>query len=392
MESEKVFHKFKSIDRFAVNHREFLVYVAILLYCTAFFLTRVRIPLSQSIIYKTMFLGAFLALLNVFFDNKFTKKQIFLSLFLGIIILLDALPIRNYEILTLYIIIWGCRGINYEKIIKFILKIVIIMTIATMFLTFCGIVEGNVHVTNFVRTRYDFGYGAWTILPFQYLSLAMMLLYVKKRKANLWNIIILIAIGFVICDWADVKSAKLLLVIGLFGLYACNYIKIKKWQNLKFLILLPELLALISFIATTIYKNTDLEIIQKINSILNNRLMYAAIGLEKYGISLLSNTTFKTIHASDGYFGIDNCYLYLLVAWGIIGLIIIMFIYSYIIHYCIKTENLKLLFITLIMVMNAIMWNRLLVLIEMEMLICFADIFKQKKVTKMGVYRRKRLV
>ena len=74
-----------------------------------------------------------------------------------------------------------------------------------------------------------------------------------------------------------------------------------------------------------------------------------------------------------------NNYINLLIAWGIVALIVILFVYSYLIKYCIRMENIKLLIIIMIFVFTAIMWSRLLVLIEAEYLVCFSEAFKDKR-------------
>lgn len=123
----------------------------------------------------------------------------------------------------------------------------------------------------------------------------------------------------------------------------------------------------------------------KLNDTLNNRLIYPAIGLEQYGINIWANPDFEMIANADEYFGIDNNYMNLLIAWGIVGLVVVLFMYSYLIRYCIENENLKLLIIVTYMSVIALMWSRLLVLIEAEYIVCFSNVFstdRQKKQKK----------
>lgn len=362
-----------------VKNRELLIYVSVLMYCVAYFMSRVKLPLSQPLIYWTMILAAFICLANVLFDARFTYKQIILSIVVGLLLLVASFPVRNFEILYLYCLIWGCRNLENDKVIKFIVWIIVTLIVITMLLGGVGVVESSVRITNVTRERYDFGYSSWTILPLQYVSTIIFLLYLKKKKIRFRDIIIPIIVGFNICVLADVKTGIVLLVTGTMGLLLCEHIKIRKWKKLYFLVAVPEMLALVSYALVKLYATGQYGILDKVNQALNNRLLYPVRGLESYGVHLLSNPEYKTVHLDSGYFGIDNAYLYMLVAWGVLATIVMLGVYSYIIYYCIREKNLRLLFITLLLVCNAVLWNRVLVLIEYVIVVCFSDAFKKNE-------------
>ena len=116
-----------SIQGVYVKKREFLVYLSVFMYCVAYFMSRVKIPLSQPLIYRTMIVAAFLCLFNIIFDSHFTLKQIIISSVVGIFLLMASLPIRNFEILYLFCLVWGCRNLNNDRVIKFVTQIVFVM-------------------------------------------------------------------------------------------------------------------------------------------------------------------------------------------------------------------------------------------------------------------------
>lgn len=364
------------VQRYTLKNREVLVYVSVGMYCIAYFMSRVKVPISQRLIYWTMIIAAFIAVGNVFLDTQLSSKQIIISLIVGALILLGSIPVRNFEILYLYCLVWSCRNLENDEIIRYITKIMLCMIVITWMLSVVGVVEGSIQITNEIRERYDFGYSSWAILPLQYTMMFLFLLYLKREKIHVRDVILGGTIGIAICIKADVKTGIIILFAGTIGLILCDCIAIKKWKKLYFLVALPEILTLGSYLSVKLYAHGKYNILSKINSVLNNRLMYPAQGLDKYGIHILSNPQYETIYNDAGYFGIDNSYLYILVSWGIIIGTVILVAYSYIIYNCIKKQNLRLLFLTILLVCSAVLWNRLLVLIEYQIVICFSDVFK----------------
>ena len=95
---------------------------------------------------------------------------------------------------------------------------------------------------------------------------------------------------------------------------------------------------------------------------------------------MFANPNVEISMIEGNYFGIDNQYMNLLITWGVAALIIVLLIYSYLISYCIKYKNIKLLVIVLSMLMIAMIWSRLIVLIEAEYLVCFGEVFANKRI------------
>lgn len=359
-----------------VKKREFFVYFAIILYCVGLFLKRVNLPVGEVLFNKMMTLGAVLAVINIFWDYKMEIRQMILTAVIGGLLFVDSVPNGNHEVFYLFLVIWGCRNTDSKKVMKLIFYIVLGLTILNGVLTYMGVVNNELFIQDGNRERYGLGYSSWTILPFQFLSLCMMLLYFTK-KIRLWIVVSLIGIGVWISILTDVKSACPFIVWGILGLYIVQYVRVKEWKKLRFLIFIPEFLLVFSLIVVHFYSK-GIQFLGRINEVLNNRLLYPAIGLEKYGIRFFSNPEVKLTGAVDAYFVLDNSYLNLLLVWGIVGISIISIICSYLIYYCIEKEDLKLLMVVIVSLMIALMWSRLLVLIEMEFLICYSDAFMTK--------------
>lgn len=371
-----------------VKRREIGVYIAILLYCAGLFLKRVNLPLNQFLLNKVMTLGALLAVANILLDTSMQVRQWIMSMIIGGLLLIDSLPTGNHELLYLFFIIWSCRNVEKDKMIRFIFALVLSMTIAVALLCCVGVINNELFIVEETRRRYSLGYSVWSILPFQYLGLCLIYLYNKQKKIGLVEVLLLNVIGAAIGLLTDTKSSVLFTMVGTFALYLSRFIKIRNWKRLRWAVWLPEALTLVSMLAVFFYARGNGFFI-RLNGILNNRLIYPAIGWQRYGIGIWANPDFEMIATADEYFGIDNNYMNLLIAWGIVGLIVVLFMYSYLIKYCIENENLKLLVIVVFMAFTAFMWSRLIVLIEAEYIVCFSNVFssdRQRKKREQLIY------
>lgn len=368
-------------SKFIMKRRELFVYIAVFLYCTALFFKRTSIPIDQNILNKIMTISAVISLGNVIFDLEMSLKQWLITVMLGGFLFIDSIPTGNHELLYLFILIWSCRNVDKNKLMRYIYTIIIVLTLFIALFTGIGLIENERFVQNGVRVRYGLGYNVWSILPFQFYSICMYYMYFSKKVVRLDKIIFMSLCSVWIGIVTDTKTSIVITIVGLCTMYIVQSKKIINWKQLKILVLLPEVIAACSLFMTLGYINGNV-LFQKLNILMNYRLMYQSIGLEKYGVSIFANGNYRVSAESGNYFGIDNQYMNLAIAWGISALIIVLIIYSHLIRYCLINKNIKLLIIVIIMVFMGIMWSRMLVLVEAAYLICFSDLFANANSTK----------
>lgn len=358
-----------------VKQREVFVYVAVFLYCVALFLKRVNIPLDQNVLNKIMTIGTMLCVANIFFDRTMNFKGILLTFVIGVLLLVDSLPTGNHEILYLFLMIWGCKNIDNKKLIATIFYIVLGMTILTALGTLFGVVNNELFVQNGNRYRYGLGYTSWSILPFQFFSLCMLYICCKKKPARIYHIFIMSVLAIIIGILTDTKTSIVITILGVCLLYYFQNKKIKKWNRLKILMILPTILTVMSFFLTYLY-DTGNAFVAKINIFLNYRIMFQSIGISEYGIGLWANPeAVAAVSITESYYAIDNQFINLAVNWGVTALVFVVFLYTWLIYYFIKIQDQKMLVFVILMLGMALIWSRLLVLIEAEILICFSDVF-----------------
>lgn len=348
------------------------------MYCAALFLKRTSIPLNQNVLNKVMTFAAIISLGNLLFDIRMSLKQ---WIFFGVIatlLVLDSLPTGNHEILYLFIVIWGCRNIDKKRIIRYIFGIIAILTLVIALFVMIGVIENTQFLLNGVRERKGLGYNVWSILPFQFYSLCVFYMYIQKKKIRIYKVILMNVLALYIGIVTDTKTSVIMTFSSTFLIYWIQTMRIRNWKRLRWLIVLPEMLAISSYLITCLYGQGG-AFWKKINTLLSNRLMYQSTALNRYGITLFANPSVKSILSPESYFGIDNQYMNLAVTWGIIALVVVLLVYSYLIKYCIENKDLKLLVIILSMLFMSMIWSRLVVLIEAVYLVCFSDVFANKK-------------
>ena len=363
-----------------IKRREWLIYLILFLYCAALFFKRVSLPFdAENFLNNCMTLAAILSLVDIAFDFRMTLKQWVLFGLIGVLLFVDSIPTGNHELLYLFLVLWTCRNTDKRRTIKYIWIMVVIFTILTMGLVLLGVVKNESFLLDGWRERYGLGYGVWSILPFQYMSICIYALYFKKRKIKLKDLVIITLGAVPIFMLTDTKSGLAYTCVGALGLYIVDRVKNIKWEKMVWLQWLP-IMASVGSYATVLFFIKGTALLEKVNIFLNYRLMYPALAFQRYSLRWLANPElYDSFGQADAYFGIDNNYLNLLFTWGIIALIIVCYIYMIIIRRCLADQDGRLLFLVLFSLFIGLTWSRMIVLIEAEFLVCFSDLFRNEK-------------
>lgn len=151
--------------------------------------------------------------------------------------------------------------------------------------------------------------------------------------------------------------------VGCFVLGSINVNKQHKFMTCIATFMYP--LAAVSVILASLkYKSSA--IIFAFNEMINSRLKFNLQGFEQYGVNLIgqrikSNQEYIDQNFVNHYFYIDCGYVYMLIGYGLILFAIIMFLYTYLSHYAMKTNNIKLISwcfaICVFSIINNIMFN-----------------------------------
>lgn len=366
--------------RLMLKTTKIVPYISVFIYCTALFLKRVDLQIdAEYFLNKCMTFSALLALIGVIVGGKMNAKQFVLFCILSVCLFLDSLPTNNHEILYLFFVICSCRNIDKKKMMKFIFRLVLVLTVMVFIGIALGYIQNTLYFVNDVRERYSLGYSVWSILPFQFMAIGLYYLYFKNTKINIFDCLLLVLLAVPIYILTDTKSALAFTCVGSTCMYLLDRKNNYNWRLIKFVRWFPFALAFISYGITYLFIKGN-SLLTNLDVILNYRIHFSTIAMKEYGVKIFANPEIYELYSNDdSYFAIDNNYLCLLYLWGLVALFIICIIYWGIVNYSVKRKDIKLLFLSVFIMLVGMMWSRMIVLIEASFLICFSDIFCTNK-------------
>lgn len=278
--------------------------------------------------------------------------------FLFWLILTLAAQKTGYIFLTeISFLVLGAKNVPFIKIAKLYLGI----SVCILLITFIGALSGVIPNYIFYIGRLpknSFGMLYSTDFAAHIFFTALIFVYIRGKKVSYIECLLFVLSGIVVYIYtrAKMNSGGLILLGVLLGLIkSLNVLgKRKKWiQNLK-----RMLLALMSFsfiifsvlsIALSFFYNAENLYFNKLNTILNNRLMLARNGISNYGFTLLGRP-FELIGTDfiqkEGYNFIDSSYILVMLRYGFLTLCLFVVMFT-LISYKAKKINDDILLVVL---------------------------------------------
>lgn len=353
-----------------------IIYISLALFILGQQITRINftfpILVKKCLVLTAMFL---LTINLVFIKRKIRYRALVLFLTVFILLFIDSRPSGFHDLMYWFIILWCIQNEDLNALYKFSVIFTAVFTLIILLSMCFGFIE-NGFVRHGDRIRYNLGFSSYSILTFQYLSLVFGYIYFRKR-IHLMEVVVIELIGYFIYKATDLRTAFALLTVFTVMAYLLQKKKFKHWNCLGFLRWLPFLYCMGSFLAIYIYfkGNAFLEVI---NRVLSDRFGWSIAAVEKFGIHLFSNyIDWKQIN-ENAYLVVDNSYLNLLLTWGVLGLVFVLLLYTYLIDYALKQKNIIFLLAIVITLTNALFWARLLIFPEVEYILFAAAIFRKK--------------
>lgn len=320
---------------------------------------------------------------------KYLKNHVlilitFLISFLVLIISKHSVP------LILWVLGLSLKGSNKKRVLKIYFYSLAFLFILTLILNKCGIIPSVFAYRELEFSRDSLGF----IYPLEtqsvYLIIGFGLLYFTKIKYKYLLVLILNVFNYFIYLKTDSRfSFFLLILISLF--YVCiRFFKLKEnlWRKKAILKVLAVLLIVVCFIIFPLlcyFYSENNEILNFINSISSKRLYFAQQGFNSYGLSLFGkdidwigfgNKTYDDLTViHDSYNFVDCSYVKDLLDYGFLYYVLMIFLYSYTLLQCIKSEDLNgLLLISLILILSLSEARLLQVAINPALIMVFKNI------------------
>lgn len=374
-----MFNKFKYLKKPAkILRSDVLVKLSLLFFTVAQIDGRTSMPFLGNINSYLIYASILCVLINAVVINAISYKNICICIILGTALVLNCIYCEMHMPLFLFLLIFGLRKAKIEIYLDFEMKLISLLTFLICMLCLFGVYEDLIYIHG-SRVQHCLGFSSWTILPFQYNAIVSYYIYKRKDKMHLWEYVLSLFLGFIIYKYTTTKSAFAYLLLLCLGAYVLKRIRYIKWGNWKFLILLPTVITIASYSVIKLYDSGSY-IIKKIDAWLNFRITHASNAIARYGVDFLGHGT-KNMFPSEftsNYLVVDNSYISNLLMYGILGIVIILLLYSFLIKYSIERKDKYLLIVTIIFLLENIMWERLLTLPDFAFMLVSAEVFKGK--------------
>lgn len=294
---------------------------------------------------------------------------------------------KDFKFILFVSFFMTCKNIDYSKILK---CDVIVKIIGFCFIYFSYRLN---YISDFLVLRVN---GAWrhslgfsypTFTMYVIMLIAMEWILIRKEKLTFIELLLILIIGIKIGSITDARGEELALIICSIGV--AFIIKLKDKGNLnpfrnkiikKISILVPEILAIISYAITVLIKYNS-STYNEINSFTSNRLEIFNFFNKLYGFHLFPIGSATSYINSGGEYihVIDNLYLYLCFIGGAISLLIYLVLLSSIIKNSIETNRPVLTIILLSLTfLNLIEWQTLAPVIAFYV-ITYRNIYNSKE-------------
>lgn len=277
--------------------------------------------------------------LTCLFEKKYTRKYFISNVLIILFGIVSYVISGNTDIFVSVLIVSLAWEVDIEDILKIIFSIRLIVFLTTILLAICGILEmGTIALTS-AEKSVMFGYGhANTFAGNAGLLIFLMFAICRKRLRLLHFMIALFAEIFVF--YFSRSRTSLMLVAGLIIALLLSA-KIKKRVLLciskGFLcVLLLFLFLTIVFAIQGMCKN----FVNVIDKLMNGRILLSVMNLKYYPVTILGQRVDLSLIAADhSYYVLDNGYVYVLIHYGVVGLIVITGMAQKAILECVKNKE-----------------------------------------------------
>lgn len=267
------------------------------------------------------------------YNKKYSLNEVLIIFLIGIYMLIISYQSKTFGYMTYFMYIVTSKDVDYNKIIKCILTLFIISTSFVLILTKFGIINDKIFSLN-IRNRHGLGFNWTTVFPNMFMYMTLYLIYIRKNKISLYEVIIVISIAIFCYIMTDTKSAFVLTVLGILLAYFLKYNKyLQKYHKIYnyIALVLPILMASLIIIVSYLY-NSDNMVLSKINSILSGRLSLGKRAINEFGFTFMARTLpLVGGEPLDGstYNFVDSSFLLYLLNFGIIFFVLLMSLLEY---------------------------------------------------------------
>lgn len=312
-------------------------------------------------------LTSYILFTYVIIKLKVRKMSTVAFVFSLALLIIGAYYSTDKSIVYLLLMIFAAESSNSRRVIRFIMYIQLISLIVIVGSSIVGFLPDKIFDPQ-TRARHCLGFD-WTTTPAMLLTfISLEYYYLRDKSIKLIELIVVIIANYLIYVYTDARMCFLIICLAslIIFLYRFSFNFNKKIMNRLAIISVtfPTIICIISLCIHAFYSSSN-GLLGKLNSLLSGRLALGRTALDTYEISFfgqfikwVGNTQQSTVLE---YNYVDCSYLQILLSYGIVLLLFVICVYSYILYAATRKKHIyEIIIVTCVLVLSVTeprLWN-----------------------------------
>lgn len=282
-------------------------------------------------------------------EEPFNWKHTGMTIAYCMLLLYCGQKTESDSLLSYLMFLPGTVHMDFEKLIKVDMLISTVLTVITMLCSFSGIIDNLTWDMGNGQVRMAFGFIYSTDFAAHIFFLMLGWWYLRRKKAGWKDAIFWLVISAAVLKFSIARNSSALIAVAAILMAYCD--KIKKTDSLEKK-LLPEapLICAAAVSGVSIFFNPEISWMQQLDSWFSNRLLLVKRAIDIYGFRLWGASIPMTGNGSktssgELYYYIDSGYMQVSLLYGVILLVIVLCLLTWICQKAAKQDQRILLWI-----------------------------------------------
>lgn len=326
--------------KFKISELLYRIILVLLILDASFYHTVLTESFKNSFHYFCLMIVMVFSLMCII-SKRYTKIFLFLNVAIFIFALISYRISGNSDIFTSILLIMLAWKIDLDEILKVIFNVRFIVFIFIVFLSLIGILDIGTIATTSADKGVLLGYGHANTFAGSAGILIFLMFAINRYRIKNYHYIIALITDILIFYFSRSRTALMLISFVIICVICIKSSQDFNRQILKMSkVFLPSLFIVLFTLILMQFKSIAPHFLQIVDKVMNGRIVLSCMNLSYYPITLLGQKIdISYIAASNTYYALDNGYIYVLIHYGIIGLVIIAGLQQFAILRCVRMKE-----------------------------------------------------
>ena len=326
--------------RIKISDLLYKILLSLLILDAAFYNTTLEKSFKDTFHETCLIIVLILAVFCIFF-KKYTKKFLLFNVVILAFALISYKISGNSDIFTSILLVMLAWKMNLDDILKIIFNIRFVVFCLVVLLSLVGVLDAGTIATSSADKSVLLGYGHANTFAGSAGILIFLMFAIHRNKIRSIHYFIAIIADVLIFYFSRSRTSLLLITLMILMILSMKSFKSFNDKILKMsMFILPVLLATVFSLVIIRAKGVAPHFMDIVDKIMNGRILLAYMNLIYYPVTLLGQKVDISIIASSNmYYALDNGFVYILVHYGIVGMIVIAGLQQWAIMHCVKIKE-----------------------------------------------------